>query len=49
MFLVYHFIIGSFVCTRSPAEALKGYEKFQDLCTEHCLLECVKTCSRVFI
>ena len=29
MFLVYHFIIGSVVCTRSPAEAPKGYEKFQ--------------------
>ena len=44
-----YFIIGSIVCKRSPAVAPKGCGKSLDLCTEYCLFECVKMCSRICI
>ena len=43
------FLIGSVVCTRSPTVTPKGYRKSIDLCTGHCPLEFIKTCSRVCI
>ena len=43
------FIIGSVICTSSPVVASKWYGKSLDLYTEYYPLECVKTCSSVFI